>query len=74
VSLACKRDRATSAAIQLFARPSRGAIYLLMPGGTVLTLVIMFAVYAFPIIAGLKATRKRARDFTGAVGPPRARP
>ena len=38
------------------------------PGGTVLTLAIMFAVYAF-IVAGLAATRKSARDFTGAAGP-----
>jgi hypothetical protein len=41
--------------------------------GTVLTLVIMFAVYAL-IIAGLEATRKPARDFTGAAGPAGARP
>jgi hypothetical protein len=43
------------------------------PGDTVLTLVIMFAVYA-PVVAGLEATRKLAGDFTGAIGPPAARP
>jgi len=43
------------------------------PRGTVLTLVTMFAVYA-PIVAGLEATRKSAGDFTGAIGPPGARP
>jgi hypothetical protein len=43
-----------------------------MPGDTVLTLVIMFAVYAF-IVAGLEATRRSARDVTGAVGPLKAR-
>ena len=43
------------------------------PGGTVLALVIMFAVYAF-ITAGLEATRKPAGDFTGAIGPLGARP
>jgi hypothetical protein len=42
------------------------------PGGTVLTLVIMSAVNAV-IVAGLAATRKSARDFTGAAGPPGAR-
>ncbi len=36
-------------------------------GDTVPTLMIMFAVYAF-IVAGLKATRKSAGDFTGAIG------
>jgi hypothetical protein len=40
--------------------------------GTVLTLVGMFAVYAF-IVAGLEATRKSAGDFTGAIGPPGTR-
>jgi hypothetical protein len=37
------------------------------------TLVIMFGAYAF-IVAGLKATRKPAGDFTGAIGPLGARP
>ena len=78
----CHFSTVRSVSEEIFFRTDRGACHRMSghritafacPGGTVLTQVIMLAVSAL-IIAGLEATRKPAGDFTGAVGPLKARP